>query len=363
MPAETTDLRRYQAAEAIQGPKSPRLSVTVLNYNYAHYLPDCLDSILGQTFGDFELIIIDDCSSDDSMRVIAPYRSDGRVRLVRHPVNRGFVSSLIEGTEQLSRGELLTVISADDLVRRPDAFERQLAAFDARDDVVMSFCSYERFDSVTGETIAIQRSYDDDTLLDGLSFFRGYLTELRVQVLHSGAMFRREGYSAAGGYRRDMRYAVDFALWPLLALEGKVAYCSDTLYKYRDHGSQMSHSFRGVRATMVEVVSAVETACRRAEQRGMDGRSVRGVATRSGLFADALDDAFGERAGLALARCATAITIRPWEALAGRGLWITLARVLLGKRGFRLLRGAVLPGGGASPPSAEALRRSHAASP
>ena len=115
------------AAEPIRLNAGPLLSVTVLNYNYGSYLPDCIDSILAQTFRDFELIIIDDCSSDNSLDVVQPYLADPRVRLVAHEANVGYGGSLIEGTEVHSRGEYVTVISADDLVTRPDAFERQIA--------------------------------------------------------------------------------------------------------------------------------------------------------------------------------------------------------------------------------------------
>src|SRR4051812_34884538 len=82
----------------------PTLSVTVLNYNYGTYLPGCLDSILGQTFRDFELIVIDDTSSDNSLEVIKPYLADPRVRLVAHKKNVGYGGSLIEGTETCSTG-------------------------------------------------------------------------------------------------------------------------------------------------------------------------------------------------------------------------------------------------------------------
>src|SRR5512146_3551728 len=92
---------------------APILSVTVLNYNYAHYLPQCLDSILRQTWNDFELILINDRSTDNSLEVIQPYLADPRIRLVDHQQNKGYISSLIEGSE-LSRGRYITVISADD---------------------------------------------------------------------------------------------------------------------------------------------------------------------------------------------------------------------------------------------------------
>src|SRR3954463_5362111 len=107
--------------------KQPALSVTVLNYNYAHYLPRCLDSILAQTFTDFEIVLIDDCSNDDSLEVIQPYLADPRVRFFPHAQNAGFAKSLIEGTEEHSRGEFLTVVSADDVILETNAFEKQIA--------------------------------------------------------------------------------------------------------------------------------------------------------------------------------------------------------------------------------------------
>jgi glycosyltransferase involved in cell wall biosynthesis len=61
---------------------APILSITVTNYNYAHLLPTCLDSILSQRFSDFEVIVIDDRSTDHSLDVIQPYLHDRRVRLI-----------------------------------------------------------------------------------------------------------------------------------------------------------------------------------------------------------------------------------------------------------------------------------------
>ena len=124
------------------GPIAPLLSVTVLNYNYGRYLGECLDSILSQTFKDFEVIVIDDCSSDDSVAVVTPYLQDSRVRLIPHERNVGFAGSLMEATEVHSRGELLMVVSADDVVRRNDAFERQVNLMEASDNSAFCFAAY-----------------------------------------------------------------------------------------------------------------------------------------------------------------------------------------------------------------------------
>jgi hypothetical protein len=316
----------------------PTLSVTVLNYNYGAYLPACLDSILGQTFRDFELIIIDDCSTDNSVQVITPYLADPRVRLVAHQANVGYCGSLIEGTEVQSAGELVTVISADDLVRRPDAFERQVRLLQDHPEVSFCFSGYQRFEHETGEVVQEQHSYPGDRTIPGPVFLREYLTQQEIQVLHSGTMLRKSAYLRAGGYRRDLRMTLDFAMWPVLALQGDVAYCDDALYSYRTHAGQMSTSFSKQHANFVEVMKSVDGACEAAIRQGVPIGSLHDDAIRYALFAVALDDAFGGRPALALYRSISALLLQPRLSLTSRGLWITMSRLILGARGYVLAR-------------------------
>jgi hypothetical protein len=324
----------------LSAPKpAPTLSVTVLNYNYGNYLPQCLDSILGQTFEDFEVIVIDDCSTDDSLEVIKPYLNDPRVRLVSHAKNVGYSGSLIEGTEVHSRGDFVTVISADDMIRSPEAFERQLALLSDNPEASFCFTGYDRFASETGKIVQEHQSYKGDRVMPGPVFFREYLTRQRVQVLHSGTMLRKSAYNRTGGYRRDLRITLDLAMWPVLSLQGDVIYCDGDLYAYRTHDAQMSTSFKKQHTNFVEVMKSVEGACDEAARQGVPLGSLRAAAVRYSLFAVAVDDAFSGRAGLALLRCASAVVCRPWFALTSRGLWITLARLVLGERGYTRLRG------------------------
>ena len=318
---------------------TPKLSVTVLNYNYAHFLPQCLDSILSQSFTDFELIIIDDRSSDNSLEVLARYRDDPRVRIVAHDVNRGYVASLIEGTEAQSRGEYLTVISADDLVRSNEAFARQIALLDANREASFCFSAFDRFWSDDGSIIQSQHSFDGDQVVVGTDFARRYLSEMSVQVMHSGVIIRASAYRIAGRYRRDVRYAVDFSMWPLLALAGDVVYCGDRLYGYRVHRDQMSSSFKGVRASLLEMLSAIDMYCTRAKAQGIDVGDLRRDAVRCSLAAVALDDAFSGRNRLALTRVAVALRVRPSEAVMTKQLWVVVLRTILGERGFGVARG------------------------
>jgi len=328
---------------------TPVLSVTVLNYNYGRYLPGCLDSILGQTFRDFEVIVIDDKSTDDSLEIVKPYLEDPRVRLVTHEENAGYRKSLIEGTEQYSRGEFLMVISADDRVRQNDAFERQLALIRRHPDAAFSFSSYERFDDATGDVLETQHSYEGDQLLDGERFFRDYTTRQFVQVLHSGTMIRRSAYEKSGGYRRDLGICLDFAMWLVLALEGPVAYCDETLYSYRSHALQMSQSFQKVHTNAKECVSAVEVACERARERGLPIHEIRDEAIQYILFAIAIDDAFSGRPTLAISRSLSALLLEPKLTLLSSGLPIVVARLVLGERGYDLARSMARPESKAAP--------------
>ena len=139
--------------------RAPLLSVTVLNYNYGRFLGQCLDEVLAQSYPHFEVIVVDDCSQDDSLRVVEPYLADPRVRLVAHTTNQGFTRSLIEATEEHSRGEFVMVISADDRTLRPDAFARQLALLIERPDVAWVHTAFERFDSASGRRLPRRRRH------------------------------------------------------------------------------------------------------------------------------------------------------------------------------------------------------------
>ncbi len=313
-----------------------RLSVTVLNYNYARFLPACLDSILTQTFPDFELIVIDDCSTDDSLQAIAPYRGDPRVSVVAHESNAGYVASLLEGSDERSSGEYITVISADDLVLRPDAFERQVALLGANREATFCFSGFERIFSGSGSR-EVHRSFDGDRVIAGEEMFRRTLLDNNVQVLHTGTIVRRDAYLRSGGYARDLRYAPDTDLWLRLSLDGPAAYVADALYGYRIHAAQMSGT-ESHRPQMTETLGVLDRACAAAEARGMKLGSLRRDGMRAYLFGAAMDEAFRGDRRAAFSRCRTALSLRPKDALLARDFRIILLRAALGERFYGMMR-------------------------
>ena len=220
------------------GVARPTFSITILNYNYGRYLPICLDSILNQTFEDFEILLINDSSTDDSLEVIAPYLRDPRITLIDHTTNKGYVASLVEGCEK-SRGEFISVISADDWVLDPTAFAQAYHALLSDPSIVMCYSAWHEMDDI-GTIRHTRRSKDRDYVADGVEEFRRLI--LSSPVLHSGTLIRRSAYQQVGGYDTRCRYSVDTNLWLALCAVGKVAYINTPLYAYRAHATNMSNT-------------------------------------------------------------------------------------------------------------------------
>ncbi|HEV2236531.1 MAG TPA: glycosyltransferase family 2 protein [Ktedonobacterales bacterium] len=318
----------------------PLLSVTVLNYNYAHYLPECLESILRQTFTDFELLLINDCSTDNSLDVIQPYLADPRVRLINHEQNKGYIASLIEGSD-CSRGTYLTVISADDFCVSDRAFETLLGPLQTHDDVAYAFSAFGLYDGES-RRFFLQRRYGTSFVRDGVDQFRDLLM-MGNFILHSGVIIRRSAYQAVGGYDAGVRYAGDTIMWLMLCREGRVAYATDELYAWRQHGSNMSVSYRALRQSIAECMYGIHMAygALRGRPGITHGLYVRGLKRNLSIFAESAIFADNRR-GAAYAY-ASAVQMHPLLTIFQARTVIICARALLGANGYQSLRGALRP--------------------
>src|ERR1039457_1590707 len=92
----------------------PKVSIVVPNYNHARFLPHRLDSVLGQTFQDFELILLDDCSTDESRSILSQYGGDPRVRIEFNVVNSGSTFKQWNKGVRLAREEYVWIAESDD---------------------------------------------------------------------------------------------------------------------------------------------------------------------------------------------------------------------------------------------------------
>jgi hypothetical protein len=206
-------------------PHGPTVSVLLPVWNGERYLADAIDSVLAQTFADFELIVVDDGSNDGSGALIRRYR-DRRIQRIENEKNLGVTRSLNLATAR-ARGRYLARMDADDRCA-PERFERQVAFLDAHPRVALVASRARRIDA-HGSPLGVL-----DTPVDG-EWLRRRL-RLGNCIVHGSVMLRADAVRALGGYDEAMERAEDYDLWLRLAQLHAVAALPDLLYDWRDHG-------------------------------------------------------------------------------------------------------------------------------
>ena len=227
----------------------PKVSIIVPNYNHARFLRQRIDSILNQTFQDFELILLDDCSTDDSRSILSSYASDSRVRLEFNEKNSGGTYKQWNKGVRLARGEYVWIAESDDYAD-PRLLERLLQPLDSDPGTVLAFCrsvSVTEDGSVGGFAenhfwAADQDCWSVDYCRDGREVCGSYMIRTNIVLNASSALFRKSAYESAGGADETMRLMSDWKLWAALMLQGRVAFFAQPLNFYRFHGNTMRKS-------------------------------------------------------------------------------------------------------------------------
>ncbi|MGA2736241.1 MAG: glycosyltransferase [Bryobacteraceae bacterium] len=206
---------------------TPRASVVVPSYNAAAYLPYAIDSVLAQTSPNWEIVIVDDGSIDDTRVVVDSYRSklQNRLQYVYQP-NQG-VSAARNSGIRAARGEFIALLDADD-VWLPQRLQRSIEALDADPAVGLVHARVARIDtrgSVTGQ-LKVEPKY-----LSG-SIARHIYTR-HAHVICTTVMFRKSCLETAGWFDEAMQTTEDRDLWFRIALRYKIAYIDEVLAYYR----------------------------------------------------------------------------------------------------------------------------------
>jgi glycosyltransferase involved in cell wall biosynthesis len=237
------------------GATAPILSVTVTNYNYARYLPRNIESILGQTFSDFELLVIDNASRDESLDVVRGYAErDPRIRVVAHERNEGALASLRESCD-LSRGRYRVQVDADDWVIADDAFETQVEMLEANPRMAFVYSSMTMF-GVEGEKLQVSHPHEGTVTLPGEEALEAILG---FNLTHSGLMVRLDAYHAAGGYPDGLPHVDDMLLAARMCEWGDVGYVDRELYAFRQHGANV-HLAPQERVVEREILPVIDAA-------------------------------------------------------------------------------------------------------
>ncbi len=203
----------------------PLVSVVLPTYNGARYLAESVQSVIAQTFQDWELIIVDDCSTDETPQIIEHFvQQDPRIRSIRHETNRKLPAALNTGFAD-ARGEFFTWTSDDNLFARSALSEMyDLLVDQPATDVV--YCDLTIIDS-EGNVTGTRPLCSIERIVYG-------------NIVGACFMYRRAVHHALGGYDEDFYLAEDYDFWLRAATQFRLAYLNRNLYFYRSHGQSLS---------------------------------------------------------------------------------------------------------------------------
>ena len=259
----------------------PLVSVVMSVYNGEEYLPASLDSLLAQEGVDFEIVVVDDGSTDRSSEILENYaRKDSRVRVVRQE-NAGLTKALARGCSE-AKGDFIARQDADDI-----SFPGRLAK-------LASVLLENRGVAVAASWVDWIGPRDEPLLTTRFpagqeAGTRAVLEERRSPV-HGSAMFRKADLEAVGGYRPEFYFAQDSDLWMRLADRGSFLFLPESLYGFRAVGGSITARHRPAQLRLYELARA----CREARVGGLSeapflleaatirptGTSRSGIATR-----------------------------------------------------------------------------------
>jgi len=204
------------------------VSVVIPNFNCSAFLPAALESVFAQTYPDVEILVVDDGSTDDSLRVLERYA--GRVRVLRQS-NEGVSAARNHGILE-SRGELVAFLDADDLWDR-EKLAKQVPLF-ANPDVGLVYCAVEYIDE-TGASLGTNHTGRRGRVLRSFALLEGTI----VLAGGSTAVVRRACFDRAGGFDLEMSTAADWDMWRRVACHYEIDAVREPLMKYRLRPSSM----------------------------------------------------------------------------------------------------------------------------
>ncbi len=224
--------------------RNPTVSVVMAAKNYARFLPEAVASVQAQTFADWELVVVDDGSTDDTPAAVAPFLADPRVRYVRADrLGQSRAKNLGIG---LTRAPLVAFLDADD-AWLPTKLDKQLALFDGRPGVGVVFCRRSLMDEA-GTPLPAKPSPPPPrgTVLADI-FTRNF-------VCFSSCVVRREVFAHVGRFDPQWDLAIDYDLWLRVAKFHAFDFVDEELVAYRTGHGNLSKKLSDRVATVVSIM-------------------------------------------------------------------------------------------------------------
>ena len=208
-----------------------KFSIIVANYNNGKYLPELIASIEKQTYTDWELVIADDCSTDNSIEILQPYLKNPKIKLVQHPENKGAGTAFKSATDNAT-GEIIGMLGADDALPA-DALSEVIQAHQANPKASFIYTAcYICDNDLQIVSIRSNKLPPNESLI-------------KAMTGDNFSTFKRSAYERTAGFSPAFKRALDQDLWLKLEEVGEVVFIDKPLYYYRNnvHGISQHGNF------------------------------------------------------------------------------------------------------------------------
>lgn len=226
----------------------PKVSVCIPTYNGERYIEKTIRSVLAQTFTDFELIIIDDASSDRTMQIIKTFL-DERIQFINNEKNIGMVSNWNFCLDH-ARGEYILILCHDDYLAE-DCLEKKVKAFAIDKEISLVFCATYIVNSVN-KIVMKRRPFRSDKLFDGKLIGHKSFIQKNIFGEPTNVMFRRELSRKVGYFDDRLCYAIDWDYWIKLSSVGNVYYVDDYLTYFRVSNTSATSSLLKLKGKLTQ---------------------------------------------------------------------------------------------------------------
>ena len=218
--------------------QTPKISVILPSYNGEKYIGQSIQSVIDQTEQDWELIIVNDCSTDNTLKICESFANkDKRIKVISNKINKKLPASLNVGFS-VARGKYLTWTS-DDNFYRPDAFEKMADYLDCHKDIDLISMAFDVLDEKDNFLY---------TAYVGQEYKRCQAALICGNNIGAAFMYRKSVADKIGEYDTGTFCAEDYDYWCRIALNGKIGYVSDNVYVYR----LQSNSLTATKQTQIQ---------------------------------------------------------------------------------------------------------------
>jgi glycosyltransferase involved in cell wall biosynthesis len=208
----------------------PKVSVLLPVYNCEKYISETIQSLLNQTFEDFEILVIDDCSKDSTIEIVESF-DDKRIQLFKKEKNTGYTNSLNYAIS-IAKGEYIARMDGDDICM-PNRFEKQVEFLDANTNIILCGSAIQ----IIGQNTILRHPSSHDEIKVKLCFGNAFY---HPSVMGRISVFKENAYYS------QFEPAEDYNLWTRLVFKGELANLEEVLLLYRVHNEQISQQKKNI---------------------------------------------------------------------------------------------------------------------